>query len=72
MPLQPIDDDITDVEPTFEVEEQADGSAIVNSPEDDETYESPEFGANLAEVLDSTFLRPAACPGVRGSAGRTQ
>ena len=56
MPLQPIDDDITDVEPTFEVEEQADGSAIVNSPEDDETYESPEFGANLAEVLDSTFL----------------
>jgi len=55
MPLQP-DDDITDVEPTFEVDEQEDGSALVNMPEDDETYESPEFGVNLAEVFDASFL----------------
>ena len=45
MPLQPIDDDITDVEPTFEVEEQEDGSALVNSPEEEDLDpEDPDFG----------------------------
>jgi hypothetical protein len=58
MPLQPIDDDITDVEPTFEVEEQEDGSAIVNdfADEDDLDPEDPDFGENLAETLPEGFI----------------
>jgi len=43
-------------EEQFEVEEQADGSALVKLPEDDEAYESPEFGANLAEKLPEGFI----------------
>ena len=40
----------------MEVEEQADGSAVVSLPEDDEAQETPEFSANLAESLPETVL----------------
>lgn len=44
-------------EPIELVEEQDDGSAIVSFPEeDDETHESPDFGANLAKILSSSAL----------------
>lgn len=44
-------------EPIELVEEQDDGSAIVSFPEeDDEVYESPDFGVNLAKILDSSTL----------------
>lgn len=41
----------------FNVEEQDDGSAVVTvGEEDDESYETPEFGINLAEVFDESLL----------------
>ena len=52
-----LDLDQPDNEPIPEVEEQEDGSAIVTlEPEDDAAYESPDFGVNLADVLDSSAL----------------
>lgn len=46
-----------DDEPIELVEEQDDGSAIVSFPEeDDEMHESPDFGANLAKILNSSTL----------------
>lgn len=59
MALSPIDDDITDVDPTFEVEEQEDGSALINmtgEDDDDLDPEDPDFGENLAESFPSTFI----------------
>lgn len=41
---------------SMDVQEQDDGSAIVNMSEDDEAYEDPEFSENLAELLDQSFL----------------
>lgn len=45
-------------EPEFEVEEQADGSAVVSLPGDDDDLdpENPDFGENLAETLPQGFL----------------
>lgn len=40
----------------FDVLEQDDGSALVSLPEDDEAYESTEFGENLADWLDESDL----------------
>ena len=40
----------------FGVEEQDDGSALISLPEDDEAYESEDFGENLAEHLPEGFL----------------
>ncbi len=42
----------------YAVEEQEDGSALVAfDDEDDESYESAEFGANLADILDENDLQ---------------
>ncbi len=50
-------DEIPDVEPLMDVEEQEDGSAIVNlEEEEDLDPEDPDFGENLAEVLPESFL----------------
>lgn len=40
----------------FEVVEQPDGSAVVSLPEDAAAYTSEDFGENLAETLDESFL----------------
>ena len=45
-----------DIDEAYDVEEQADGSAVVSLPDDDEAYEDPDFGVNLAEVFDRSFL----------------
>ena len=44
------------IENAYEIEEQEDGSALVSLGEDDEANESPEFGENMAESLDESFL----------------
>lgn len=51
--IELAEDDTTEL---FDVEEQADGSALVNLPEDDVNPEDPDFGENLAETLDLRAL----------------
>ncbi len=49
-------EELTAEDPIMDVQEQEDGSALVTLPEDDEVQEDPDFGENLAETLDRSFL----------------